>query len=146
MARLFCFSHSPHGRSGRFIRNELTSPLKADHDLQTFSPCRVEMSEKTSRNVIVSPAGPAHGPGEHTHPAGDRSQCEFCRNNRDFSMPRQLYAAIKGGDVVLFAGAGVSTEGRPVAVPSLYEQVCDKLKLDPSEGVPFPDCHDSILQ
>jgi hypothetical protein len=54
-------------------------------------------------------------------------------------MPRQLYAAIKGGDVVLFAGAGVSTEGRPVAVPSLYEQVCDKLKLDPSEGVPFPD-------
>jgi hypothetical protein len=54
-------------------------------------------------------------------------------------MPRELYAAIKGGDVVLFAGAGVSTEGRPVAVATLYEQVCDKLKLDPSEEVPFPD-------
>jgi hypothetical protein len=97
------------------------------------------MSEKTSRNVVVSPPGAGHGLGEHTHPAGDRSQCEFCRNNRDFSMPRQLYAAIKAGDVVLFAGAGVSTEGGPMAVPSLYEQVCDKLKLDPNEGLSFPD-------
>ena len=97
------------------------------------------MSEKNSRNVVVSPPGVGHGLSEHTHPDGDKSQCEFCRNNRDFSMPRQLYTAIKAGDVVLFAGAGVSTEGRPVAVPSLYEQVCDKLKLDPNERVSFPD-------
>jgi hypothetical protein len=97
------------------------------------------MSEKRPRDPVVSSAGSKHGLAKHTHPGGDRSQCEFCRNNRDFTMPRQLYDAIAGGDVVLFAGAGVSTEGKPVAVPSLYEQICSELKLNPNDGVAFPD-------
>jgi SIR2-like domain len=96
------------------------------------------MRNKRSRHV-VSPGGRTHGLAEHTHPQCNRSQCEICGNNRAFDLPRQLYDAVVAGDVVLFAGAGVSTEGRPVAVPSLYEQVCNDLKLNPKEGVPFPD-------
>lgn len=75
----------------------------------------------------------------HSHPDGDRSQCVYCRNNLPFDLPKDLYDAVLAGQLVLFAGAGVSTETSVMPVPSLYEDACETLAINPTDGPPFPD-------
>lgn len=63
--------------------------------------------------------------------------CAFCKDNRDFDLPIQLIDDLVAGNVVLFAGAGISTEGSNVFPKSLYEEVKDTLSNpDPEAGFP----------
>jgi hypothetical protein len=75
----------------------------------------------------------------HKHPPGDSTQCEYCRNNLPFDFPNELLKAISKGEVVLFAGAGVSTESNTVPVRRLVEVVCSELGIDVDKALPFPD-------
>jgi hypothetical protein len=77
---------------------------------------------------------------DHSHPDGDASQCEFCQNNTPFEIPEGLYKSLLSGQIVLFAGAGISTEGRTSLLPdSLFQEVCSDLSIEPSEAPSFPD-------
>lgn len=49
--------------------------------------------------------------------------CEICKNYHDFIFPKDLFDAIKNNEVVLFAGAGISTEGNNIFPSTLYEDI-----------------------
>ncbi len=66
-------------------------------------------------------------------------KCAICGNNIPFDFPSDLYQAFRRGDVVIFAGAGVSTEGRTVFPYTFYDEICRELKVDPKDALPFPD-------
>ena len=50
---------------------------------------------------------------DHEH-SGSDAECEICRNNLPFDMPPELVEACASNRLVVFAGAGVSTENRAV--------------------------------
>ena len=66
--------------------------------------------------------------------------CELCKHNRPFEIPRDLYNALKQGKLVIFAGAGISTESANVFPYSLYDDLCDNLGIE-AKGTEllFPD-------
>jgi len=64
--------------------------------------------------------------------------CAICKNNKDFQVPQQLLDALKRGDVVIFAGAGISTEKKTVYPYTLYEDVAGELKGHAASGGNFP--------
>ncbi len=69
----------------------------------------------------------------------DASQCTICRNKLAFEIPDHLLDALQKGDVVLFAGAGVSTETKAVFQETLYREVSVELKLSEENPMSFPD-------
>ena len=70
--------------------------------------------------------------------------CIICQNKLPFDIPDQLYETFLKGDIVLFAGAGISTENRSVFPYTLYEEVCGDIKIKPSEGSSFPKVMDKF--
>jgi NAD-dependent SIR2 family protein deacetylase len=69
----------------------------------------------------------------------DSSKCEFCRNFHEFELPESLIEELLSNNVVLFAGAGISTEDRNVFPYTLYEDIRRELKVLESEIVSFSD-------
>ena len=69
----------------------------------------------------------------------DRScDCAICQHEHDFVLPDDLAADIFGGNVVIFAGAGVSTEKAIVYKFSLHDQIAAELNVRSSKYA-FPD-------
>lgn len=64
--------------------------------------------------------------------------CHFCQDRKAFSMPMHILDAAKSRDLVIFAGAGISTEGKRVFPRTLYEDVARELGVNPLDGPPFP--------
>ncbi len=62
--------------------------------------------------------------------------CALCKNNLPFDLPEEIIEATKSGDLVVFAGAGISTEGKLVFKETLYEDVKGDLVLN--EEIDFP--------
>lgn len=62
-------------------------------------------------------------------------ECKFCLQQKSFDLPNEIIEATKRGDLVIFAGAGVSTESRTVYNHSLYEDV--KHELGITENLSF---------
>jgi hypothetical protein len=77
-------------------------------------------------------------PKSRSHP-GD-CDCAFCGNDKDFVIPDHLLEAICNEDVVLFAGAGISTENRQHCQSTFYEEV--QAELGFREPEPFPELMD----
>ena len=63
--------------------------------------------------------------------------CAVCGNNHPFEFPPDLVDAALAGDLVVFAGAGVSTEARVVGEATLYDRIAGELELTDSE-LTFP--------
>jgi hypothetical protein len=76
---------------------------------------------------------------EHNHSNGDAAGCEICQHNLPFDLPAELIDDIKEGKVVIFAGAGVSTENHSVFQDSFYELICHEIGISPQNGPSFPD-------
>lgn len=57
-----------------------------------------------------------------------KNNCEICKNNIPFEMPQELIEATIKGKLVLFCGAGISTENKLVLPTSFYESI--KKELD----------------
>lgn len=55
------------------------------------------------------------------------AECEVCKNNKPFEMPEELISAAANGDLVLFCGAGISTEGKGVLPWSFYNTIQEEL-------------------
>lgn len=69
----------------------------------------------------------------------DPAKCRFCRNFHEFEFPDTLIGEILSDKVVLFAGAGVSTEDRNVFPYTFYEDICQELKVSVEENLSFSD-------
>jgi len=63
--------------------------------------------------------------------------CSICKNYIDFEIPEQITDSIH--DVVLFVGAGVSTENRSIFPDTFYDTICDELNIVSTKGIPFPE-------
>lgn len=66
-------------------------------------------------------------------------QCLACRSEQPFEMPEQLAEACIAGDLVVFAGAGISTESPMVMPVTFYDHIRAELDIDPEEDVAFDD-------
>lgn len=65
------------------------------------------------------------------------AECSICKNHHPFSMPDEIIEAVKQGKLVIFAGAGISTENRNVFRDSLYKDVLDDLGIEKSQHISF---------
>ncbi len=68
--------------------------------------------------------------------------CTYCRNDKDFAFPEHLLEKIASGEVVLFAGAGISTENKAHCKSTLYEEIQADLKSAPN--LSFPELMDAF--
>ena len=57
-------------------------------------------------------------------------QCEICSNNKPFNMPEQIVKAVINNELVLFCGAGISTENKTVLPYSFYTFIKNELKIE----------------
>jgi hypothetical protein len=69
-------------------------------------------------------------------PQAEACQCAFCKNNMAFSIPEHLLQELRRGNVVVFAGAGISTENRDSAQDTFYDRVATELNVE--ENLSFP--------
>lgn len=68
----------------------------------------------------------------------DNCDCVFCKNNKDFKIPELLVKDLLKGKLVVFAGAGISTEATTVFPVSFYQNVKDELGIDEKIAFDFP--------
>lgn len=61
--------------------------------------------------------------------AREDCQCAFCKDNKPFQLPQHLIDQLLDGNVVLFAGAGISTENQKYAADTFYQRIAHELKL-----------------
>ncbi|MCJ7575286.1 MAG: SIR2 family protein [Dehalococcoidia bacterium] len=52
-----------------------------------------------------------------------KEYCDYCKDYHDFVFPDDLFESIVNHEVVVFAGAGISTEGRNVFPSTLYQDI-----------------------
>jgi len=64
--------------------------------------------------------------------------CYICRLKKPFEMPEEIIQAVGDRNLVIFAGAGVSTEARGVFKIRLYEEIRNDLGLDKNNAPTFP--------
>ena len=55
-----------------------------------------------------------------------KCKCKYC-GNEEFEVPIEIIEAIKEEKLVIFAGAGISTEGKDVYKRTLYSEINDEL-------------------
>src|SRR5215211_5107454 len=74
-----------------------------------------------------------------SHTAEPDCQCVICRLQRPFDLPDRVVKAALAGELVIFAGAGTSTEN-PLTLPStLYVGVVGELGYTATDDLPsFP--------
>lgn len=87
----------------------------------------------------MSPGRKGSRAQRHGHSPGRVPGCARCERRRPFTLPPELLEAVKRGEVVLFAGAGVSTEARSILPKTLYEEACADLGLESTNGLAFAD-------
>lgn len=64
-----------------------------------------------------------------------KCKCAYC-DDRAFEVPKDIIEAIKNENLVIFAGAGISTEGKNVYKSSLYSEVNDELRENYNNSFP----------
>lgn len=65
-------------------------------------------------------------------------KCVHCGNNLPFDLPHEIIDAAKNGNLVVFAGAGISTETKKIFKATLYEDVLLDLDLPTNTNCDFP--------
>ena len=65
-------------------------------------------------------------------------ECAICKNNKPFTFPKEIIDAALNGELVLFCGAGISTEDKNVLPYSFYTSIKNELDLK-EEGVSFSE-------
>jgi hypothetical protein len=56
-------------------------------------------------------------------------KCTICKNNKPFDLPTEITKAAINGGLVLFCGAGISTEGKTVLPFSFYKSIMGELGI-----------------
>jgi hypothetical protein len=76
---------------------------------------------------------------DHDNKAHEKTKCAFCSNFHQFEIPDHLLDQLKKGNVVIFAGAGISTETSSAFRCTFYDEIHAELRLDPKNKPPFPE-------
>lgn len=63
--------------------------------------------------------------------------CPYCKNNLPFDIPEELMDELLAGRLVVFAGAGISTENPNIFKNSFYETI--KAELKEESSISFPE-------
>lgn len=50
-------------------------------------------------------------------------ECMICKNNKNFDMPEEIIESVLKNNLVLFCGAGISTESKSVFPESFYTSI-----------------------
>jgi len=69
--------------------------------------------------------------------ASPNEYCEICKDFHDFVLPDDLFEALMRNELVIFAGAGVSTENKKVFPYTLYEDIIEELGYPANKDLPF---------
>lgn len=56
-------------------------------------------------------------------------ECAICKDQKPFVMPEEILDAAKNGELVLFCGAGISTENKSVLPFSFYKEIQEELGI-----------------
>lgn len=56
--------------------------------------------------------------------------CAICKNNKPFDFPQEIIEATLNGELALFCGAGISTEGKNVLPFSFYSTIKEELGVE----------------
>ena len=64
--------------------------------------------------------------------------CELCRKKLPFDLPDDIIKATLNGDLVIFAGAGISTETKTIFRETLYDDVLADLNKTSKDQLDFP--------
>ena len=67
----------------------------------------------------------------------ENCQCVHCKHDLPFHIPEEIIEAMLNKDLVIFAGAGVSTESKKIFKETLYEEVY--LDLEEESEISFPN-------
>jgi hypothetical protein len=70
--------------------------------------------------------------------AHENPDCEIFRDRHHFEPPDHLLAEIAKGNVVIFAGAGISTEARGLFPLTFYDEIRQELRLGQKNTPAFP--------
>lgn len=62
--------------------------------------------------------------------------CAYCDKNKPFTPPEHLISSIASGDVVVFVGAGISTENPTYCQSTFYDEIQSELQL--TDTLSFP--------
>jgi hypothetical protein len=65
--------------------------------------------------------------------------CAICKDFHDFILPDDLFEALVRNELVIFAGAGVSTENKNVFPYTLYEDIIEELGDSPNKDISFSE-------
>jgi hypothetical protein len=65
-------------------------------------------------------------------------ECDVCKRNRTFKLPANIVQAAKRERLLIFAGAGISTEASTVYPDTLLERLASELGHPPDTGSSFP--------
>lgn len=67
----------------------------------------------------------------------DNIECAICRNKHPFDIPNPIIEAIEREKLVIFAGAGISTEGKNVMPHTLYDDIRGELNISDIDKTSF---------
>jgi hypothetical protein len=87
-------------------------------------------------------------------PRALKCECRFCKNEKDFDPQRHLLEKFEKNEVVLFVGAGISTENLSYCQTTFYEEIRGQLTLPDTPSFPelmtkycaLPDGRIKLLQ
>lgn len=71
-------------------------------------------------------------------------ECEICKNDLPFEVPNEILDALIMEDLVVFAGAGISTENNTIFKETLYQDIMYDVELDDLEEPSFPELMSSF--
>lgn len=86
------------------------------------------------RDTIATESNSHGGDQPENAAASNEAKVEV---ERRFEVPEELFDAFATGQIVVFAGAGVSTESGFVGPMTFFEEIAGQMGLDP-RSVPFP--------
>lgn len=66
-----------------------------------------------------------------------KEYCAICKNYHDFVFPDDLFEAFVNHEVVIFAGAGISTENKNIFPSTLYEDILGEMKYSHEKVLSF---------
>ena len=78
-----------------------------------------------------------HTDSKYDNTPHDPAECQFCKRFHEFDLPEPLIAELLSSGVVLFAGAGISTEDKSVFPCTFYEEIRSELKVPETESLSF---------
>ena len=74
-----------------------------------------------------------------------RCECDICKNHIDFNIPEEIVDAVLNRNLVLFCGAGISTESKLVYPYTIYMEVLNEIENEINEEVDLSTSFSSLM-